>query len=89
MKQLKKLVRKNILALQPYSSARDEYQALEGIFLDANENPFGKWNRYPDPYQTQLKIRLSQIKEIAPERIFVGNGSDVWRLFSHRDRCQR
>lgn len=86
MKQIEKLVRKNILKLQPYSSARDEYQGLEGIFLDANENPYGKWNRYPDPYQTQLKIRLSQIKGIAPEKIFVGNGSDeaidlLFRIF--------
>ena len=39
------LVRPNILALKPYSSARDEFTGKEGIFLDANENPSGKWNR--------------------------------------------
>jgi len=76
MRQIKELVRKNILDLKPYSSARDDYQGLEGVFLDANENPYGSWNRYPDPYQAQLKIRLSQLKKIAPEKIFVGHGSD-------------
>jgi histidinol-phosphate aminotransferase len=43
---IQKLVRKNILNLAPYSSARDEYEGKEGVFLDANENPFGIYNRY-------------------------------------------
>jgi len=42
------IVRKNILALKPYSSAREEYSGTYGIFLDANENPFGEFNRYPN-----------------------------------------
>ena len=46
---LENIVRPNIRDLRPYSSARDEYEGSEGIFLDANENPFGKLNRYPDP----------------------------------------
>ena len=37
---IKKIVRPNILELLPYSSARDEFSGKEGIFLDANENPF-------------------------------------------------
>jgi len=76
MKEIKALVRKNILQLKPYSSARDEYTGTDGIFLDANENPYGKWNRYPDPYQHAIKKELSQIKQIAVENIFIGNGSD-------------
>jgi len=71
-----KLVRNNILNLKPYSSARDEYSGDSGIFLDANENPFGKLNRYPDPYQRALKQKLSEVKNIPSEQIFLGNGSD-------------
>ncbi len=70
------LVRPNIRALQPYTTARDEYTADDGIFLDANENPYGTLNRYPDPHQTDLKLVLSQLKNIPTENIFTGNGSD-------------
>ncbi len=71
-----KLVRENVKTLTPYSCARDEYQGNEGIFLDANENPFGNLNRYPDPYQKDLKSAVSRIKGIPSEKIFLGNGSD-------------
>lgn len=70
------IARKNILALKPYSSARDEYSGSDGIFLDANENPYGTLNRYPDPHQQKLKTVISQQKGISPENIFLGNGSD-------------
>ncbi|MBP6386571.1 MAG: histidinol-phosphate transaminase [Pseudarcicella sp.] len=78
---IEKIVRKHILALSPYSSARDEYTGKEGVFLDANENPLGSvtpqnWNRYPDPYQWQIKEKLASIKKCKPEQIFLGNGSD-------------
>ncbi|MFC4874251.1 histidinol-phosphate transaminase [Negadavirga shengliensis] len=78
---INKLLRPHIRQLKPYSSARDEYSGTEGIFLDANENPLGSiteenFNRYPDPYQWALKSRISEIKGVAPERIFLGNGSD-------------
>lgn len=76
MFQLEKIIRPNILSLKPYSSARDEFKGKDGIFLDANENPFGNLNRYPDPYQKALKEKLSTLKNIATENIFVGNGSD-------------
>jgi histidinol-phosphate aminotransferase len=76
MKDIKTLIRPNILSLKPYSSARDEFKGKDGIFLDANENPFGHLNRYPDPYQKALKEKLSALKNIATENIFVGNGSD-------------
>ncbi len=86
MFNLTQLVRKNILSLRPYSSARSEFTGKEGIFLDANENPFGQYNRYPDPYQKKLKSRLGELKNIPSENIFIGNGSDevidlIFRIF--------
>jgi histidinol-phosphate aminotransferase len=81
MTDLKKLARKNILSLKPYSSARDEYFGSDGIFLDANENSFGsvapeELNRYPDPHHRALKDKLSATKKVSSENIFIGNGSD-------------
>lgn len=78
---LQSIVRKHILSLAPYSSARDEYTGKEGIFLDANENPIGSatpenWNRYPDPYQAAIKEKIAPIKGCRPTQIFLGNGSD-------------
>ncbi|SEG46573.1 histidinol-phosphate aminotransferase [Halpernia humi] len=73
---LNNLIRENIKNLVPYSSARDEFSAEEGVFLDANENPFGDYNRYPDPYQKKLKAKISEFKNIKSEQIFLGNGSD-------------
>ena len=85
---LASLVRKNILSLKPYSSARDEFSGSEGIFLDANENPFGTYNRYPDPRQKALKKALSELKNIPQDQIFIGNGSDevidlIFRVFGN------
>ena len=76
MSKIENLVRPNILKLEPYSSARDEFSGKDAIFLDANENPFGSLNRYPDPYQKELKAILSDLKNVEPKNIFVGNGSD-------------
>ena len=88
-----KLVRKNILNLTPYSTARDEYKGTLGIFLDANENPYpdgegGGFNRYPDPAQRELKSLLSEIKGVAPEQIFIGNGSDEAIDLAFRVLCE-
>ncbi len=76
MDSITNLLRENILNLKPYSSARNEYKSNEGIFLDANENPYGKLNRYPDPYQWRLKQILSSQKKVGIDNIFIGNGSD-------------
>ncbi len=75
------ILRENIKKTKPYSSARDEYKGDEGVFLDANENPFGsvtkeKYNRYPDPLQREVKEKLALLKNVTPEQIFLGNGSD-------------
>ncbi len=75
--ELEKLLRNNIKALKPYSSARDEFPGEAKVFLDANENPYNApYNRYPDPLQWELKAKISEIKQVAPEKIFLGNGSD-------------
>ena len=78
MRPLEQLVRPNILALKPYSSARDEFGGSGAkVFLDANENPYNTpFNRYPDPLQRELKQRLAAVKGVAAENIFLGNGSD-------------
>lgn len=85
---IQKLVRKNILNLKPYSSARDEFEGENGIFLDANENPFGELNRYPDPYQRKIKQKLSAINQIPIENIFLGNGSDEVIDLAFRIFCE-
>ncbi len=82
MFNLEALIRPHLLTLTPYASARDEYSGEEGIFLDANENPFGtpglkeSFHRYPDPYQQLLKKKISEIKNVPASQIFLGNGSD-------------
>lgn len=93
MFKLEKLVRQNILDLKPYSSARDEFSGRDGVFLDANENPFGDLNRYPDPQQKALKNKLSEIKSIPAEQIFIGNGSDeiidlLFRIFCNPGKAK-
>lgn len=75
---LRALLRENLANLQSYSSAREEFAMESGMsFLDANENPYESGlNRYPDPQQQQLKNRLGELKQIAPSKIILGNGSD-------------
>lgn len=71
------LVRKNILTMKPYSSARDEFKGEAEVFLDANENPYpSPYNRYPDPLQWKVKEKLGALKNIDAQNIFLGNGSD-------------
>ena len=82
---IKSLVRKNIIDLKPYTSARDIYDSSEGILLDANENSFGstfmefkglKLNRYPDPHQKDIRKVTSDYYSIPFNNIFFGVGSD-------------
>lgn len=79
-----RLARKNILELQPYRCARDDYS--DGVLLDANENAYGPaaaknthtLERYPDPYQVPLKEKLCAYRGngLKPVNVFVGVGSD-------------
>ncbi|EEB07930.2 histidinol-phosphate aminotransferase imidazole acetol phosphate transaminase His3 [Schizosaccharomyces japonicus yFS275] len=90
MFDLNTCIRKNILELQPYRCARDDFS--EGILLDANECAYGSayiadgthYNRYPDPRQIAVKERFCAIrngechpkKPITHENIVMGVGSD-------------
>lgn len=94
MRPLEELVRPNIRALRPYSTARDEYAGGEcagstvETWLDANENPFENGiNRYPDPHQRRLKRQIAALKGIGEERIFLGNGSDEAIDLAYRIFC--
>ncbi|UXX80539.1 histidinol-phosphate transaminase [Reichenbachiella carrageenanivorans] len=83
------LIRKNILNLTPYSSARDEFDHVAEVYLDANENPFENgYNRYPDPYQKAVKNRLSEIKGLPVENMLLGNGSDEVLDLIYRAFCE-
>ena len=81
---LESIIRPNILSLEPYRCARDDYAT--GILLDANENSFGSvincssaesLNRYPDPYQLDVKERFIDFRGISSvDNTFLGVGSD-------------
>ncbi len=88
---LEDLIRRNIKNLTPYSSARKEFSGAAQVFLDANENSFGSpleqnYNRYPDPLQAEIKRKISEMNNVQPTEIFIGNGSDeaidlLFRIF--------
>jgi histidinol-phosphate aminotransferase len=88
MNKIEQWVRPNIRNLSPYSTARDEAKGRPDVFLDANECPYEGlgYNRYPDPRQKVLKARVSALKGLPAENIFLGNGSDeaidlMYRIF--------
>lgn len=88
------LIRPHLRNLAPYSSARDEFAGTARIYLDANENPYGVLNRYPDPHQRRLKQKLATMHGLPADTVFIGNGSDevidlCYRLFCipGRDRA--
>lgn len=84
------LVRGNIRSLEPYSTARDEYKGSVGILMDANESPFGDGlNRYPSTgLRERLACALAEIKGVAPDRLFLGNGSDECIDLCYRVFCR-
>lgn len=86
---LQQLLRANIRKLHPYSCARDEFKGEASVFLDANENPYNApFNRYPDPLQIKLKQRISALKGVAWENVFLGNGSDEPIDLLYRAFCE-
>jgi histidinol-phosphate aminotransferase len=92
MTDINLLIRDNIKKLVPYASARDEFSGTAHIFLDANENSLGSpitpaYNRYPDPHQVKIKERLTEIKGLPPQHIFLGNGSDECIDLLYRAFC--
>ena len=75
------LIRSSVEHMQAYSSARDEFEGMAPVMLDANENSLGSvgpddFSRYPDPHQRVIKADLAKIKGVMPDQIFLGNGSD-------------
>jgi len=86
---IEELIRPDLLTLQAYSSARDEFKGEASVFLDANENPYNNGvNRYPDPLQLKLKTRIADIKKTKVNQIFLGNGSDECIDLLFRLLCQ-
>lgn len=80
---LQELLRPNIRGISPYSSARSEFSGDAEVFLDANENfqdfveaSGSPRNRYPDPFQRELKNRVAELFGISADMLFLGNGSD-------------
>jgi histidinol-phosphate aminotransferase len=78
------LARPDIVAMQPYSSARKE-AAGEGVLLNANEAPWSllegsdweaRLNRYPDPQPAALVERLASLYGVPAEHVLVTRGSD-------------
>ncbi|MEM6642122.1 MAG: histidinol-phosphate transaminase [Bacteroidota bacterium] len=75
--KLENIVRENVKALQPYASARNEFNGIAEVSLDANENPFGfGLNRYPDSSLRKLKKAFSDFRNVDQNRLIFGNGSD-------------
>lgn len=93
---IENLVRKNILTLKPYSSARNEFKGVASVYLDANENPYGSplpgsYNRYPDTAHQALRERLAAMNLLQPDQVCIGNGSDelidqIIRIFCNPGR---
>jgi histidinol-phosphate aminotransferase len=75
------LVRPDILALAPYSSARKESKGGR-VWLDANENPETPaahqplLNRYPEPQPADLVATLAALYGVQPAQCLVTRGSD-------------
>jgi len=82
------LVRQNILDLKPYAGAAAENKGRKGILLDANENPYGALNRYPDLHQYELRKKLSELNGLSPSNIMIGNGSDELIDMAFRIFCR-
>ena len=77
MTDINNIIRPHLLNRKPYASARDEFPEKAEVYLDANENPFpSTTNRYPDPRQVELKAAVAKMKNVQPELMFIGNGSD-------------
>lgn len=77
MFDIKKITRKNVQAMRPYSSARNEFEGIADVSLDANENPFGfGLNRYPDASLSELKSSFAKFRGVSPDQLIFGNGSD-------------
>ena len=77
VQEVNRFIRNDLRNVKAYSSARDEFEGIGEVFLDANENGIvTAYNRYPDPQQKKLKEVIAGIKSLNPDNLFLGNGSD-------------
>ena len=70
------MIRPHLAGVKSYKTLRDSYINKQAVYLDANENPFGEFNRYPEGDPIQLKKKLAEINLAKTENLFLGNGSD-------------
>lgn len=86
---INRFLRPDLRTISPYSSARDEFEGVGEVFLDANENGLLTGNnRYPDPLQKELKQVICEVKQGESEQLFLGNGSDEVLDLIVRLTCQ-
>lgn len=73
------LVRPDLRALQPYSSARNEASGGT-ILLNANESPWpagpAPHHRYPDPQPRELVAQLAALYGVRDDEVLATRGSD-------------
>jgi len=74
-------IRPDLAEFRAYASARSG--GLDArVLLNANEAPHDAWrasrgrNRYPDPQPAVLRARLAALYGVAPDRLWIGRGSD-------------
>lgn len=82
------MIRPHLAGVKSYQTLRDSYINKKAIYLDANENPFGEFNRYPDGDPIQLKKKLAEINVAKTENLFLGNGSDELIDLTMRIFCE-
>ncbi len=85
---LNKMIRPHLAGVKSYQSLRDSFIDQKVVFLDANENPFGQFNRYPDANAINLKMKLAEINQSKSENLFIGNGSDELIDLTMRIFCE-
>ena len=83
-------IAKSVQALTPYTPG-EQPKSRSVIKLNTNENPYApsplvgkvlasfdldRLRRYPDPVFAELRKKIAERDGVAPERVFVGNGSD-------------
>src|SRR5690606_9120088 len=73
---LEKMLRPHLKSALVYTNTRPTESSDGLIYLDSNESPIGKYNRYPDGEQKVLKGKLAAINGVSADRLFMGNGSD-------------
>ena len=81
-------VRPHLVGAKSYQTLRDSYIDKKAVYLDANENPFGEFNRYPDGDPIHLKKKLAEINQAKTENLFLGNGSDELIDLTMRIFCE-